>query len=112
MLGTMRRSVPVFGSLAALAAMLFAQAAIAAAAWESAPSPCHEQTPTQNVCFQHCSNNDLSLDIPRIKIPEPVFAPAPVAQLSPVRFADPAPTYVGVLPAGPPPRILFQSFRS
>jgi hypothetical protein len=100
-----------FAAFAALAAILFTQVAIAAAAWRDAPSPCHEQAPV-NVCFEHCSNNDLTLDVPRIKVPELAAVPAPVLQLAPVRCVQFAPVFVGVLPAGPPPRILFKSFRS
>jgi hypothetical protein len=102
-----RRSV--LAAFFALAAVLFAQLAIAAAAWDDPPAPCHQPA---NVCFEHCSNNDLTLDVPRIKVPQPAAAPALVVQLEPVHYASVAPVRTGVLPAGPPRRILFQSFRS
>jgi len=107
----MRTRRPFFAALAALAAILFAQLAIAAASWESAPSPCHEQMPSSsNLCAQHCSNNDLTLDVPRIKLPAVAPASAPVAVSVPVRYPPLVPVRIAVLPAGPPPRILFQSF--
>jgi hypothetical protein len=98
---------------AALAAMLFAQAAIALANWSPAPGSgghCEEQAPTANVCFQHCEHNDLTLDIPRVKVPAPVAVPALTVLLAPVRYPQVAPQRIAALPAGPPPRILFQSF--
>ena len=99
-----------FAALAALAGLLFTQVAIAVAAWDSQPSPCHEQAPAANYCFQHCSNNDLTLDVPRVRVPAAAPAPAPVVVVSSVRYPQVAPLRVAVLPAGPPPRILFQSF--
>lgn len=109
----MRRPRPLLSAVLALAAILFTQVAIAAAAWSDVPSPCHQQqAPTGNYCYEHCGNNDLTLDVPRIKVPEPAAAPAPVVPLAPAHHAQFAPVYFGVLPAGPPPRILFRSFRS
>ena len=105
----MRSRRSFFAALAGLVAILFTQIAIAAAAWESAPMPCHDAAPA-NVCYEHCSHNDLTLDIPRIQIPEPVSMPAPVVHIAPARVVLLAPVRIGVLPAGPPPRILFQSF--
>ena len=109
--GVMRARRSALAALAALAGLLFVQAAIAVAAWEqSAPSPCHEQAPATNYCFQHCSHNDLTLDVPRVKVPAVAPAEAPVVVVVPVRFIEVPPARLGVLPAGPPPRILFQSF--
>jgi hypothetical protein len=106
----MRPRRSFFAALAALAAMVFAQVAIAAAAWESAPSPCHEQMPGANLCAQHCANNDLTLDVPRVKLPAITAASTPFSIVTPVPYPEVAPVRIAVLPAGPPPRILFQSF--
>jgi hypothetical protein len=103
----MRPHRSFFAALAALAAIVFAQASIAAAAWESAaPSPCHEPTP--NVCATHCDNNDLAPDTPRIKPPAAVAVKGTI--VAPTRYPQVASLRIAVLPAGPPPRILFQSF--
>mgnify|MGYP001248551710 CR=1 FL=1 len=106
----MRSRRPFLASLAALAAILFAQVAIAAASWESAPSPCHEQAPTANFCFQHCSNNDLTLDTPRLELPAAAAAATRFSLVTPVPYPQVAAVRIAVLPAGPPPRILFHSF--
>jgi len=97
-------------ALAALAAIVFTQAAIAAASWESAPSPCHEQAPTANFCFQHCSNNDLTLETPRLELPAAAAVATRFSLVTPVPYPQVAAVRIAVLPAGPPPRILFQSF--
>lgn len=111
-----------------LAAMLFTQAAVAFAACESAwrtpanvialaahatvDGNCHEQEINVNVCLAHCLGEDQSLDKPLVKVPTlavvPVFlVPAivvlPDAACAPQRQAMPH-------SAGPPLRILFQSF--
>lgn len=110
---------------AALAALLFAQAALAVAACESvrrAPAlalaehrldgeTCHEQGTNVNLCLAHCLGEDQSLDKPLVKVPAlsavPVFS-KPAVPISlhdvcgPRRLAVPH-------AAGPPPRILFQS---
>jgi hypothetical protein len=103
----MRRHALVSAALAAIAAMLFAQISIAAAAWEAMPAPCHQPTP--NVCATHCDNNDLAPDTPRIKLPALAVA-MKVTVVPPAPRPRVVPVHVGVLPAGPPPRILFQSF--
>jgi hypothetical protein len=95
-------------ALAALAGLLFVQVATAAAAWDSPPSPCHEAP--ANYCFQHCSNNDLTLDVPRIKLPATAAAATAFSIVIPVPYPQVASVRIAVLPAGPPPRILFQSF--
>lgn len=108
----------------ALAAMLFTQAALAAAACEAgqavlaiahsedrAAGGCHEPEDSPNLCLTHCLGGDQSLDKPLVKIPALVAAPlcsrAPVFQrhdatCAPGRMAVPR-------AAGPPPRLLFQS---
>ena len=102
----MSRSRSLLAAVAALAAMLFAQVSIAAAAWDATAAPCHEPTP--NVCATHCDNNDLTPDTPRIKLPAAVAARVTLVPAVPcLRII---PLHIGVLPAGPPPRILFQSF--
>ena len=107
----MRSRRSFFAALAALAALLFTQVAIAVSAWEqSAPPPCHEQAPATNYCFQHCSNNDLTLDVPRARVPAMAPAAAPLVVVASVRYPEVAPVRFAVLPAGPPPRILYQSF--
>jgi len=108
--GPMRSRRSAFAALAALAALLFTQVAIAVASWEqAAPSPCHEPAPAANLCFEHCSNNDLTLDVPRVRVPA-AAAPAPVFVFVTARYPEVAPVRIALLPAGPPPRILFQSF--
>jgi hypothetical protein len=106
----MRPRRSFFATLAALAAIVFAQVAIAAASWDSAPSPCHEQMPSANFCAQHCANNDLTLDVPRVKLPATTAASTPFSIVTPAPYPQVAPVRIAVLPAGPPPRILFQSF--
>lgn len=121
---------PILGGMArmALAAMLFTQMALVFAACESAGRTparvialaergaeggnCHEQEINLNLCLAHCLGEDQSLDKPLIKVPalsaEPFFfLPAMFVSLhearAPQRLAVPQ-------AAGPPARILFQSF--
>src|SRR5688572_15311913 len=104
----MSRSRSLLAALAALAAMAFAQVSIAAAAWDAMSAPCHQPAP--NVCATHCDNNDLAPDVPRVKLLAAVTARVTLVPAVPrPRFV---PLHIGVLPAGPPPRILFQSFLS
>ena len=107
--GSMRAGRSAFAAFAALTGLLFVQAAIAAAAWDTPPSPCHEQAPA-NYCFQHCSNNDLTLDVPRIKLPATAAAATAFSIVTPVPYPQVASVRIAVLPAGPPPRILLHSF--
>ena len=108
-----------------LGAMLFAQAALAAAACDwlrvapaqaiaAKPSEptCHDE-PAQNanLCLSHCLGSDQSADTPQVAIPA-------WSQASFLVIADleRAPVLKAVLrytpphPGAPPPRILFQSF--
>jgi hypothetical protein len=119
-----RRSL-LFAALAALAAMAFAQAALAlascdfgpgggmpmhAGASEEAAAPCHPPAEAENLCAAHCRNNDQARDKPQVKVPV-AAAVESVAQLPFVPRARPTVTQrPAPLPAGPPPRILFQSF--
>lgn len=121
MMRTRRR----FGAaLAALAAMLFAQAAFALAACDPVqaksrahmiaqqadPAPCHEPAENASLCLAHCQAGDQTLDKHQVKVPDAspdavllVHAWRQVRQ--PIRFISRAPSPT----AGPPPRILFQA---
>lgn len=119
------RRPSVCAALAALAAMLFAQAAIALAlcdiglsgatpmhsGHETLAMPCHEPEQSTNLCVAHCRNSDQTLDKPQVKVL--AAAPAPAAHLcvvfAPADRTSPV-TRTTPLPAGPPPRILFHSF--
>jgi hypothetical protein len=79
----MRSRHRFFAALAALAAMLFAQAAFALAACDTGkmPSraqvlaqgeehaPCHEPAENVNLCLAHCQNAEQTLDKPQVKLP-------------------------------------------
>ena len=112
----------------ALAAVMFTQAALVFAACESAwRSParvialveqgidgenCHEPAINANLCLAHCLGEDQSLDKPLVKVPAPSVAPAffmPVVFVSPPEACAPRRLAVPHA-AGPPARILFQSF--
>lgn len=122
----MMRSRPrFFAALAALAAMLFAQAAFAVAACDPGkmPSraqmlaqdeeqaPCHQPADNVNLCLAHCQSAEQTLDKhPLKKLP----APSALAVLE-VRDWQRAVRWSAWTPrapspaAGPPPRILFRS---
>jgi len=111
--------------IAALAAMLFAQAAFALASCDlyrarshalmiatqaAERTPCHEPAENGSLCLAHCLNGDQTLDKHQVKVPELFVQPVLVIRglqarvrpvLVPARLPAPA--------AGPPPRILFQS---
>ena len=108
----------------ALAAMLFAQAALAVAACESGHAtsaiahsedrpagPCHEPEDNPNLCLAHCLGGDQSLDKPLLKLP--VLAAAvvfSVPAMTELRHDRCAPRRTAVPhAAGPPLRVLFQS---
>jgi len=113
--------------MAALAAMLFVQAAFALAACgldrqafahgrsmlvqRLAEPTCHEQDANASLCLVHCQSGEQTLDKPLVKLP-PL---APLAPLPAVRSQhEPfeASAAVARLPlpfAGPPRHILFQS---
>jgi hypothetical protein len=112
----------------ALAAMLFAQAALVFAACESEfPTPalvialaeqtidgenCHEQSINANLCLAHCLSTDQSATTPQFAVPVWIDA-APLIVAVRDRWSGGAPIMQFVLPrpAAPPPRILFQSFQ-
>jgi hypothetical protein len=106
-----------------LAALLFSQAAIAAAACDMpdrSPAqaftlpeamPCHEE-PVQNpnICLAHCLSADQSADTPQV-IVHAWCGVAPLTVAAPERWSSRAVVWQRApLPAEPPPRILFQSF--
>ncbi len=111
----------------ALAAMLFAQAAMGFAACESigrAPAVvialaersasgenCHDEGTNLNLCLAHCLGEDQSLDKHIVKVPAfsaLVLLHGPTAYVSPRIMS--APRRLTMPHAGaPPPRILFQS---
>lgn len=111
--------------ITALAAMLFAQAAVALAACDhyrarsqalmiaaqaAERTPCHEPVENDKLCLAHCQSGDQTLDKHQVKIPDSIIQPVLVTRglqtnhtpvLVPARLPTPA--------AGPPLRILFQS---
>ncbi len=124
----LRRSALKRFARVALAAMLFAQAALALAACESvrrapaaaialaeqqaADANCHEQPGNANLCLAHCLGEDQSLDRSLLKVPPLSGAPGFVVPAPPVSPHDArAPHHFGIPPAAaPPPRVLFQTF--
>ncbi len=121
----MHRRHRYFAALAALAAMLFAQAAFALAACDPAqPSSralmvaaqaaeepaCHQPADNANLCLTHCQAGEQTLDKHQVKVPDAPLHPLHVARswyaVSPrvhlvVRAPSPA--------AGPPLHIRFRS---
>lgn len=121
----MRSNRRFIAAIAALAAMLFAQAAFALAVCnpQDMPSralalveadrhaPCHEPAENVNLCLAHCQNAEQTLDKHQVKVPSlPAVAVLEVPSSPRVPHAiawaprAPAPA------AGPPPRILYRSF--
>ena len=125
MMQSMRSRPRFFAALAALAAMLFAQAAFALMACDTSrmPSraqmlaqseeqaPCHQPAENVNLCLAHCQGAEQTLDKHQLKkLPAPSAVAVPeVREWQPARrsFAwtprAPSPA------AGPPPRILYRS---
>jgi hypothetical protein len=112
-------------ALSLLGVLLFAQAALAAAACDwarAAPAQalaavsdqpsCHEAPARNaNLCLAHCLGADQSADTPQVQVPVQDAGPVLVVALPEVlsqRLAHQR--HASPLPAGPPPRILFQSF--
>jgi len=108
--------------IAALAAMLFAQAAFALAACNPAHAtsralmiaaeyvPCHEPADNANLCLAHCQGAEQTLDKHQVKVPEASFLAVPPVRAwqvarQPILWTPRAPSPA----AGPPPRILFRS---
>jgi hypothetical protein len=107
-----------------LAALLFSQAAIGAAACDMpdrSPAmafedevvmPCH-QAPAQykNLCLAHCLSADQSADTPQVVVPAwSGAASLIVAIVENTSTPVVAPRRMTPRAAAPPPRILFQSF--
>jgi hypothetical protein len=109
-----------------VAVLLFAQAAVALAACESAwrapaqaiaqgeqpagDTRCHEEEANVNLCVAHCLAGDQSTDKP--SSPLPAAAPQPVLRIEPHAAVDSAPIAPRRLlhpHAAAPPRILFAS---
>ena len=110
-------------ALAGLAGMLFLQAAIALAPCElpgrsaamaravamAAMPDCHEADEA-NLCLAHCESEDQTLLKVQLELPQlaaPAATPIPIVRKI-LATERPAP-YLAA--AGPPPRILFRSFR-
>ena len=113
-----------FAAMAALAAMLFAQAAFALAACDpaqtpsrahmiaaqAAEAPCHQPADNASLCFAHCQAGDQTLDKHQVKVPD---ASLPAVLLlragSVVRTPASALARAPSPYTSPPPRILFRS---
>lgn len=108
-----------------LAALLFAQAAIAMAAcdWlrvapaqavmaKAGEPSCHEEpVPNANICLAHCLGADQSTDTPQVAVPswnQSTLRVIVAVERAPAR--DAILHYSLSRPGAPPPRILFQSF--
>lgn len=122
-----RRRSRRLSAVLGLAAILFAQAALALVACNldggtptrgmaitmaaaETPSPCHEQAPANDeLCVAHCQASDQTLDKYQAKLPVLPVDVLRVAQVDvnrhPPVFLPPARVPV----ASPPARILFQS---
>ena len=119
----MTRRSRLVATLAALAGMLFLQVAVAFAPCEvpdrsaavaravamAAMPDCHEADGA-NLCLAHCTSEDqtilkVQLELPQLAVPAAtrilVIHQDPVTAEKPLRY---------LAAAGPPPRILFQSF--
>ena len=120
----MTRSRRFVAAIAALASMLFAQAAFALAACDPGRmssraqvvaaqsedyAPCHEPADNVNLCLAHCQTAEQTLDKPQVKVPDLslqiVLLVARPDGRPAMRWM--ARSYSPV--AGPPPRILFRS---
>lgn len=105
-----------------MVAMLFLQAAAALAVCEparpgagmaamqaSAMPDCHEADEPQALCHAHCQGEDQAVGKVQPDLPGVAPAASSIRNFEP--FAEaPAPTALPRAFAGPPPRILFQSF--
>lgn len=119
----MRSRPRYFAALAALAAMLFAQAAFALAACDPVRGAaraamvvqteevsCHQPADNANLCLAHCQGREQTLDKHQVKVPD-----APLAVIQLVNAWPDAPQLGRLsprLPApalGPPLRILFRT---
>lgn len=118
------RRLSYLAGIAALAAMLFAQAAFALAscdlyraqshalmiaAQDAERAACHEPSENSTLCLAHCQGGDQTLDKHQVRVPELLVQTVLVIRglqapgrpvLLRARLSAPV--------AGPPPRILFQ----
>ena len=120
----MHRRRSIAAALAALAGMLFLQVAVAFAPCEvpdrsaamaravamAAMPDCHEADQA-NLCLAHCASEDqtilkVQLELPQLAVP--AATPIVVLQDKWVSAREKPTAYLAA--AGPPPRILFQSF--
>lgn len=121
----MRSRRRYFAALAALAAMLFAQAAFALAACDTGkmPSraqmlvpgeehaPCHQPADNVNLCLAHCQSAEQTLDKHQVKLPALLAAALLEVRAwqgigRPFAWMPRAPSPA----SGPPLRILYSSF--
>ena len=119
----MHRRRSFAAALAALAGMLFLQVAVAFAPCEvpdrsaamaravamAAMPDCHEADEA-NLCLAHCTSEDQTILKVQLELPQlalPAATPLPVFSGNFLTAEKPRPHLVA---AGPPPRILFQSF--
>jgi hypothetical protein len=121
----MRRSGRFPAALAALAAMLFAQAAFALAACDlgstqsraqmivvqgSEHADCHQAADNANLCFAHCQGGEQTLDKHQVKVPDAPLQRTALARAWPDALQPAREVLRAPLPAaGAPPRILFRS---
>lgn len=119
------RRVSYLTKIIALAAMLFAQAALALASCDlyrapshalmvavqaSGDAPCHQSGENANLCLAHCQGGDQTLDKHQVKLPALFVQPVLLIR-GWQEFRHPAmlPARAPAPSAAPPPRILFQS---
>jgi hypothetical protein len=111
--------------LAALAAMLFAQAAFALAACDpvkamsrahmiaaqqAEPAPCHAPVDNGVLCLAHCQAGEQTLDKHQVKVPDASLGAVLLVRAWPEVGRSPGPILRGPSPAAdPPPRILFRT---
>ena len=118
----MRSRRRLAGAVVALAGMLFLQAAVALAPCETpgrsaalaraaamAAMPQCPESDQASLCLAHCASEDqtilkVALELPQLVVPA---APVPAFPANLPTAEKPAPHLAA---AGPPPRILFQSF--
>ena len=95
-------------AFAALAGMLFLQAAIAFAPCDL---PCHEPDQDQALCIAHCGAQGQTVAKAQLHVPDLATHPATPLRVAPQRplLAAQDRAAPGAA-AGPPARILFQSF--
>lgn len=124
MLRAMKRRSRLASSVAALAGMLFLQAAIAFAPCDlpgrsaamahavamAAMPDCHEADEA-NLCLAHCASEDQTVMKVQLALPDLALPAAmPIGVAPENAFPAVQSPRAQLAAAGPPPRILFQSF--